>query len=297
MRIAILIVLLGVVSSIQGFSQDPPALIADRIEFCESNFDRSLKARISEEFDKLEDHLISAGLLKDNSGESYYSVYKTIARENDLSFSSDYSSPLLDSMDSDVLSKCFYLLLTDTELQELTPRHYEASQKIYGPMSGDISMGSISQRIIDNLNEGDFDLKFYKLSSLLVFYRVASPKGIQILPDLNEDNVEYEEQISISIDDNDVIYIDSEEIDITKLRLEIIEFLGERTIGKGVQLIASRGTSYEAYIKLLDAVNEPFNHIRDLESKKEFGLNYDDLNKAQRDVIKERVPRNIIVKE
>lgn len=294
---SILIILLVVIISIQTFAQDPPSLIADRIEFCESKFDRSLKARISEEFDKLENHFISAGLLNDNSGSSYYTVYKTMARENDLSFSSDYSSPLLDSMDSDVLSKCFYLLLTDSELQELTPRHYEASQKIYGQMSGDISMGSISQRIIDNLNEGDFDLKFYKLSSLLVFYRVASPIGIQILPDLNEDNEEFEEQISISIDDNDVIYINSEEIDITKLRSEVIDFLGESTVGKGVQLSASRGTSYEAYIKLLDAVNEPFNHIRDQESKKEFGLNYDELSKAQRDIIKERVPRNIIVKQ
>jgi len=291
------IILLLIIISVQACAQQPPEIIADRIEFCNSSFDRGLTPRLTKEFEELENHFIKGGLLPNNSGSSYYSVYKSIAKDDDLNFSSDYSSALIDSIEFNVLSKCFYLLLSSNELQELTQRHYEASKKIYEPISGNVSPGMIAQRIIDHLTEEDFDLKFYKLSSLLTFYKIATPTGINLLPTGNGSDKSIDQWLSIKLDDDDIITLSSRAITIDLLRTELLNFLGNETTGKAVEITASRDASYEMYIKLLDTVNERFNIIRSLDANNKFGKNYDDLNDIQKESIDEKIPRNIRINE
>lgn len=294
-RIQNLLILVIVFS--QACAQKTPEIIADRIDFCNSNFEENLLPQLKTEFERLEKHFIENGLLNDNSGRSYYSVYETITKEDGLSFVSDYSSPIIDSIEFNIISKCFYQLLTTDEINELTQRHYEASLKIYQPIEGDVSPRMITQKIIDNLMESDFDLKFYKLSSLLTFYRMTAPKGIDLLINGKGSNKNIELWFSIELGANDQLSVLANKITLDELTTELQNFLGNTTSEKAVEITASKDASYEAYINLLDAVNERFDIIRNQEANNKYGKSLDELTKTELDDIKKSIPRNIRINE
>ena len=131
------------------------------------------------------DYLIRKGLLHDETGTSYRAVYKWIANDNDLNFKIDTSFQLLDSLEFKVYKNCIYKLITDEQLSRLTVRHLRAAERITQNYTGNLSPGMVAQRILDNLTADDFNLQFYKVSSLMAFYKIAysSPSLLIKSPD------------------------------------------------------------------------------------------------------------------
>ncbi len=66
-----LLVILIAIPLNQVFAQQIPEMLADRVAFCNSNFDESTTSQLRSEFQELENYFIKKGLLKDSSCLSY----------------------------------------------------------------------------------------------------------------------------------------------------------------------------------------------------------------------------------
>ncbi len=149
MRRVYLLLLVWLTTTINACTQPSDQLIADRLAFCDSNFPENLIPELKEEFNQLEQYFVQSGLLTDKSGESYYTVYQKISKENDLIFNRTQFFPILDSLDYFLLQKCFYKLLTEKQLLEMTPRHLKATEAIAQAYEGNVTPGMITKRITD----------------------------------------------------------------------------------------------------------------------------------------------------
>lgn len=281
----------------QSCAQKVPELIANRINYCDSNYSDELTPSLIIELDELENYFVQNGLLENNSANSYYSVYKKIARDDNFNFTLDLSFPLLDSIGFNILSKCFFKLLSNDELDKITIRHFEASKKIYAPFNGSVSPGKIAQRIVDNLTEDDFELQYYKLSSLITFHKMSNPPGNNLFATTPTYSDNIEEWLSIELNEQNQLKVSGVTKSIEDIVNLVSEFLQGDLTKKAIKITSLNGAKYNAFIELIDVVKSHYNKIRDNEAKREFGKIFSELSEMEAQKIKKLVPLNIIVIE
>jgi hypothetical protein len=250
-------------------AQEYLSSLLERTEFCNSELSREQTAQLKDELNGLEDYFIKKGLLADKSGSIYYAVYKKIAAENDLNINIDSTFQLLNSLDYKVLISCFFKVLTKEELSELSLRHYEASVRISENYEGNITPSTVAQRILDNYTLDDFNLEFFRISSLVTFYQIASPTPILDLG-LPDNRIYSEinfETIQIILDEQSRINIDNKIRSIEEAAGELNLFLLTDPKNKGIELIISNQAKYESYLKLMDVINSIYFKLNE-----EFGI-------------------------
>ena len=261
------------------FSQELPGFIQQRVTFCDVNFPEEVSVQLLEELDALESYFVNKGLLETRSGASYRAVYKQIAAENDLNFEIEPIFELLDSLSPRVSTLCFYKLLTREQLARLNPRHETAAERITAPHDGDLTPGIIARRITEHLTDADFDLAFYRISSLLTFYRIAyrgNSLGVG-LPDFSDDRITDLSTLEVFLDENSQVLLDGQIIThLKEVREAIRTFISLDPYNRGVEFSASRSASYEAYMETTEVILSTY-----AELQAELG----------------DIPKNVIIKE
>ncbi len=83
--------------------------------------------------------------------------------------------------------------------------------------------------------------------------------------------------------------------DLPEKRMEVIDYLGEVYISKGIiSLKNDRGTSYEMYVKVQDELTKAFKELKDELSMKHFGVKFENLiDKNKRKAIRKAIPTAI----
>ncbi|MEN7550807.1 hypothetical protein AAG747_22995 [Rapidithrix thailandica] len=245
------------------FAQKLPKFIQERIEFCDANFSDNQAIQLRKELNELEDYFVKKGLLTDKAGKSYRAVYERIAKENDLNFEIDTTFELLAALEFEVYTGCFYKVLSPEQLSELTFKDQEAAERIAEGYEGDVTPGIVAQRIIDNLTVDDFKLEFYKVSSLLTFYRIAHPA-----PTLDFGLLEFSKNmdsniktIEIVLNENNSIKIGNSTMSLDEAKQRVFQFLLTDPNKKGVELSVSRDASYESYMELIEMLNSVYSEL------------------------------------
>jgi len=212
----------------------------------------------------LENYFVLNGLLTDKSGASYRAVYKQIVEENDLIFKIDTTFELLDNLEFQVYTGCFYKVLTPKQLSQLTTRHQEAAERISGGYEGNVTPRLVAQRILDNLAEDDFELEFYRVSSLLAFYRVSSPLPTLNLglPEFNGTENSNIETVYVNLNQNNQIEIDKRTLTNEQAEQMIYEFLSVKPEMRGIEFTASKDASYESYLKTTEMFNSIYSKLK-----------------------------------
>ena len=274
-----------------------------------------------------ENHLIENGILKDNSGNSYYDIYKQIEFYNDVKCKFNYSfldtiqsqlSDLdtinvmhLDCFDMNTAYKKSKQYLLDNALESL------AENNILNP-------STIAKTITNILSPKDFEQDYYKMTLLLLLANVQQNKdsdSLRKLPPIDENKEpKYIHQrdvvrIELTEDTNFVCFnFDKSKVSIDDLPAILKEFiLNEKddkskpelkpvnieNIGECYQsnylilLIAPR----EAYFKTFNAVqNQVFKAIelaRNEMSVKYFKKEYAELDDTSKKAIEKLVPLKI----
>lgn len=245
------------------FAQELPQFIQDQIDFCDSNLSNEQVVQLKEELGELEAYFINHGLLKDNSGASYRAVYEKIVRENDLTFVVDQSFELLDTLIFEVSANCFYKLLSQEQLSQLTNRHQLAAERISAEFEGEATPGLIAQRIIDNLTNEDFDLEFYRISSLLAFYKISSqvpPLTLELPPVTKETKTDFE-TIEVLLNEQSEIEHNGKTLTLEELKVEIYNYLTVDPQNRGIGFTPSRSASYEMYIQVIDIIRSVYDEL------------------------------------
>jgi hypothetical protein len=244
-------------------AQEPPTFLQERLDFCNSNLSDEQTTQLRNELTNLEDYFLINGLLKDKSGASYRAVYKQIVEENDLIFEIDTAFELLDNLDFQVYTSCFYKVLTLEQLTQLSTRHLDATQRMSESYNGNVTPSLVAQRILDNLTDVDFELEYFRISSLLTFYRFSSPTpSLNLgLPDFGRPDNPNIQTIHVILNANDQILIDDKTFTIESAKQAIYNYLSPEPEARGIELTASRGASYEVFINVTNMFNAVYSKL------------------------------------
>lgn len=275
-----------------------PDEFQQRIDYCTSNFPDELISLIKKELSQLENHFIESGLLADNSGESYHNVYKRIAETNSFDFQTNISLNTLDSLDQQTIRTCFFRLLTEDQLTNVNQHHLEVANNITKGLEGNITIGTIAQRYVDLLTPEDFELAYFKHASLRGFYEMSKPRDgiLSVLPKYNA-NENAAELLQINLNEKSRVLVNGNIVDNEELPNLVRNFIQADPINRAVSINPTRDASYESYIAMLEAVNKPFNELREEMAKREFQLSFSELAPEQQREIEKSIPRNIIMNE
>lgn len=243
-------------------AQENPYSFQDRAQFCDSQITVDQAAQLLQELDGLEDYFIKKGLLADNSARSYRTVYEKISEANDLNFEIDTTFQLLDSLDYKVLLTCYYKVLTNGQLSDLNLNHYEAGLRISENNGEEISPKIVAQRILDNLTIDDFELEFFRVSSLVAFYLIATPSSIMD-PYSNEITDSELEYIKVLLDEKSRICIENKIVRLNKAKAKINQFLSQDPNNRGIELTSSRSTTYKSYLELMEEINAIYKELNE----------------------------------
>ncbi len=154
------------------------------------------------------------------------------------------------------------------------------------------------------------DIAFLLLIFFLVTTTMDIDKGLLTkLPPMPEDDTEIidapinaRNTWPILVNARDQLLVKGELMSIEELKRKTKEFLSNN--GRDpklsdnpdkavVSLKNDRGTSYDMYIQVQNEVKAAYNELREEESQKKFGKNYEDLNKDQQKKIRKLYPMKI----
>lgn len=262
----ILIFFILISASYQLSSQKLPEFINSKIEFCDANLSDEQVLELREELNNLENYFIAKGLLKDTSGESYMAVYHRMANLDELNFQLDTSFNLLDTLEFQVYTGCFYKVLSTKQISQITPRHEKAASRISVRKEGLISPGTVAKRIIDNLDAKDFDLEFFKVSSLLAFYRNAYPMpSVEVWkikrPDTTQVNKLDLETVDLIINENSKLEMHGDPVSFEEARKIIYKFLSTEPDKKGIMIFPSKLASLEVYLEVMELLHTTYDTL------------------------------------
>jgi hypothetical protein len=121
----------------------------------------------------------------------------------------------------------------------------------------------VAQRILDNLTDDDFDLEYFRISSLLTFYRISSPTpSLNFgLPNFGRPDNSNIQSIHVILNANDQIRIGDKIFTIESVKQAIYNYISTEPEARGIELTASGGASYEAYIKVTNMFNAVYSEL------------------------------------
>jgi hypothetical protein len=265
------------------------------ISTCNQYYPDSIISLIREDFKSLEQYFITYGLLEDNTGASYYQVYQRIVQDDELNFVSDAQYESLNLLDSLLFHRCSFLLFTKQEMSQVKQHHLEANTIITYYPGEDVTPTFMANRILYNLQPEDFNITFYKLLSLQIFYKLAIPYtnqdklGYPLKKEFKENNI-----LVVKLDEADVISIDKEIYDIKSIKSELVNYIKELPKERAIKVLVDNKSSYASFLKLCEVIDESYNELRNDYAKSYFGSSYQKLAKQDKFIIKAEVPFNVI---
>ena len=168
-------------------------------------------------------------------------------------------------------------------------------------ITNDFSIPSISKSILKYYTAKDFNQEFYQVFGLILLTNFINasdiPTGLETtlppLPTYDDEQMDSEKMLKVSISYNDEVSIDGTLIAISKLKPLVVDFIQVNPKDVLVSLNHQIGTSYSTYVSVYNEITGAYNQVRNSTSKDEFGKKYDDLSKEEKTVIKNLVPKRL----
>ncbi len=255
---------------------------------------------ITQTLDNFEKFLIEEKLLKDNSGESYLSIYKKISIENKVNISADDfdDEGLLEKSPGDFLN-CY-----QTRIPEIL-KSESPLKKLYTYFQNnsiEMSPGNVSKKILELLQPADFKNDVVRYYSLFTFLKTSIIPSITVAASVDDKKYSlkknFEKKLLIQLSKKSKLSVGSNSIDFSSLPKRIESFLipSADTL-KTIVFQSAKETPYSDFVKTLDLIQTHFNKSRDNISKIHFGKNFKELSGDQKREVIKLLPQRIKVEE
>lgn len=227
--------------------------------------------------------LISEKILKDDSGKSYYDLFKKILKDDFYDDKTNYS--LIDTVNKLSYAKLVHYNQKCTEKIKTLDIYKKSRtyllEKRADSIKSDFSVEKMNAVFLKTFNEKDFEIDFYKLRILLL---------LDFHPIEKEKNAQYPKEIidnafKIKIEENNKVFVRSKLIKRHNLERYIKSYLLENKAKSLVIVTTNRDVIYGDYIKLIEDINAIIFRFKNEISKKKFNKKYDELLKGQQEII------------
>lgn len=230
--------------------------------------------------------LISNGILIDNSGESYYNLFKKIMRSEISDTKTNFS--FIDSINklsyTDLIhsnQKCTDKIKSlDIYKDSNTYRFEQTMDSLNDPYNDKIV---VIEKIISSLNEKDFELDFYKIRALLVMEKMNS------ISDLFEEKVYSEKQLETAFKvlltkKNEIIF-QGEKISNDNLKILVENYLRIAKKNSLIIIDTYRDVKYGDYVKFIKSFEYVFSKLRNELSEQKFNKQFENLTESEKEII------------
>ena len=230
--------------------------------------------------------LISNGILIDNSGESYYILFKKIMRSEISDTKTNFS--FIDSINklsyTDLIhstQKCSDKIKSlDIYKDSNTYRFEKTMDSLNDPYNDKIV---VIEKIISSLNEKDFELDFYKIRALLIMERMNS------ISDLFEEKVYSEKQLETAFKvlltkKNEIIF-QGKKVSNDNLKILVENYLRIAKKNSLIIIDTYRDVKYGDYVKFIKSFEYVFSKLRNELSEQKFNKQFENLTESEKEII------------
>ena len=230
--------------------------------------------------------LISNGILIDNSGKSYYNLFKKIMNSEIADTKTNFS--LIDS-----INKLSYVDLIhfnqnctdkikslDIYKESNTYRFEKTMDSLKDSYNDQVKM---INGIITSLNEKDFELDYYKIRALLVMERMNS------IPELFEEKVYTESQLEtafkVILNKKNEIIFQGEKVSNDNLKILVENYLRITKSNSLIIVDTYRDVKYGDYVKFIELFEFVFNKLGNELSEQKFNKKFENLTESEKEII------------
>ena len=242
--------------------------------------------------------LISKGILADNSGESYYTLFKKVMSEKFIDSKTNYS--LVDSINKLEYSNLIHYNTKCTEKIKSLRKYKNSNtfllEKRIDSIKENFNPEKVAEIYIKTLNQKDFQIEFYKLRTLLV---LEMNKSLLVLgigkPKYSKERIE--NSLNIYFSKENLTSINGKRISKTELENIVIEYLSRNKEKSLISIKSSRQAIYGEYLKLIENLKSIFSKFKTKISIQRFNKKFGNLTKNEREKIEREYSFEIYDKE
>jgi hypothetical protein len=246
--------------------------------------------------------LIADGVLADGTGDSYLTIFKKIAENNNVDFNStdhfpDRVANLPATLRNEELDNCQQQLTESLESKDFKGAKLSKVMNAMGP--GDIDFSKYAGAILEILDAKDFEHDYYKMTvfsivSLLDNDTNEDDEGLTLEEDALIRNRDLEKAINVYLNTNSKIEIDKIELTLDKTAQVIYAYAKESKEVATYNLTANTNAIYQDWIDLQNTIIAQVEKVRDEVSKQEHNSPFSNISEEKQEVIKRVYPLIII---
>ena len=247
-----------------------------------------------------ENLLIEEGIMADGSGVSYRNIYKGIVTKN--AFEKVPSQSFIDKMmqlkpdDIDKGDDCIKTLMVDTDNYDLSKMEGLEMAVNNSENSFNLEPGKMAEEVLSILSAEDFELDYYKMRTFMLFEMMNHNLGIARKPSNLEDATlvqDLNSPLMVFIDGENLIFINSEMVDIDQLKLRVRAYEQENKEASLIILQTVSETQYDSYLAVQNAIVQEIQIMRKEFAEQKYKSTLEELDKEQLAEIKALYPLNI----
>ncbi len=262
-----------------------------KVSYANENID------IESELKAFEKSLIESGYLESTSGESYYNLFKKIEEQDDMTImlnAEKYEKIIVVSPRQYYSPECLSNLKGIDSIDLVNSKPYMISKKL-NQLETDFSIAKVAKAFTSVLNSEDFETKYYKTISLLVFVQLASIEyGFErTLPSQKEANFLNFPKMSIKLTEKNEILLNTVAVPKEKLFTEIKAFLLNHGAEHYIQFRSDNETSYGFYCEIQSSIISIYTDLLNEKANEIYNKSYEELNEAEKNKIDLFYPKNI----
>jgi biopolymer transport protein ExbD len=293
MRLLIILTLIGL-----PFYGQTQTTIDHEIIACITDSFKQEKVDIKATLDSFESFLVDNKYMSDKSGQSYISLYKKIAAENDVNITLDnFNDNGLLQISPNVFVDCYRtgisgILNSDSPLKKLY-KHFQDN-----PIEP-TSPGEVSEHLLKVFKPTDFKHDVIRFYSLYTFLR-TSYSGFSVQSTLTDEQFnltkKYEKKVTVRLDKESKLFLHDNPTSFEDLTLYLDKVLTPSVDTlKSVNLESSRETRYKDFTTTLQIIQNRFQIARDKISQSEYNQNFDSLTDDKKEIVRRLLPIKINV--
>lgn len=272
--------------------------IDQEIIHCITDSYKKEKVDIKATLDSFESFLVENKYMRDKSGQSYISVYKKIAADNDVTISLDnfndngllqispvtfidcYRTRISEILNSESPLKKLYKYFQDNPIEPTTP-------------------GEVSEHLLKVFKPTDFKYDVIRYYSLYTLLRTSYP-DVSVQSTTTDKQLSftknYEKKVTVRLDKESRLFLNDNPTSFDDLTVYLDRVLTPSVDTlKSVNLESSRDTKYKDFTKTLEIIQNRFQIARDKISQSEYNQNFDSLTDEQKERVRGLLPIKINV--
>jgi hypothetical protein len=290
------ILIITFLSFVFGFSQDRK--IEKIYNNCYFNSMPENGKEVKKLYKNYERLLISKKILKNNSGNSYFKLFKKVMSGEFIDSKTNYS--LIDSINELKYSNLIHFNTKCTEKIKALSEYKKSNTYLLEQRMDSIKEGfsteTASEIFLKTMNEKDFEIDYYKMRVLLLIERINSLRKLENeIPKYSEERINNSMEINLS--NENIVFVNGIKTSKEEFQKTIEKYLINNKKKSLISINSSRDAQYGEYLKLIESINLVFERARNRISIEFYKKEFNELTKTEKEQIEKDYSFEIYNKE